>query len=186
MKSRGNLIPISLTLLTLASSPLMAQEWEGDARDAWIDGKLESSYLLNTELNNFKIDTAVRNGAVTLTGTVNSDVHKALAEQIASNLDGVTSVSNQLAVGEFDYAMDEKSRNFSTAFFDMTTTARLKTNYALNSDLEAHEIEIDTQDGVVSLQGQVASEAAKDLAEEIASGYDHVSRVDNRLQVVGR
>lgn len=176
-------LALCVTLASLTSTSLMAAEWEGEARDAWIDGKLEGSYLLNTELNNFKIDTAVNSGVVTLTGTVASDVHKDLAEEIAVNLDGVTSVNNMLTVGESDYRLDDAGRNFTTAFYDMTTTARLKSNFAMNSELKAMDINIDTKDGVVTLQGEVESDAAKRLAEEIAAGYDHVERVDNRLVV---
>lgn len=184
MKTKTSLMTIGITLATLASAPLFAENnWEGEARDAWIDGKLESSYLLNTELNNFKIDTDVENGAVTLTGMVPSAVHKQLAEEIAANLDGVTTVNNELAVGNDKYERDANSRNFSTAFYDMTTTARLKSNYALNDDLKATDINIDTKDGVVVLEGEVKSSAAKQLAEEIAANYDHVIRVDNRLMV---
>lgn len=176
-------LALGVTLAALAATSTHAAEWEGQARDAWIDGKLEGSYLLNTELNNFKIDTAVNNGVVTLTGTVASDVHKELAGEIATNLDGVTSVNNMLTVGESEYRMDDAGRDFTTAFYDMTTTARLKSTFAVNSELKAMDINIDTKDGVVTLEGSAESDAAKQLAEEIASGYDHVQRVDNRLVV---
>lgn len=183
MKTKTSLLTIGITLAALTSAPLLAQDWQGEAKDAWIDGKLESSYLLNTELNNFKIDTAVENGAVTLTGMVPSEIHKTLAQEIASNLDGVTAVNNNLTVGDDKYERDENSRNFSTAFHDMTTTARLKSSFALNDDLKATDIDIDTKEGVVVLEGKVASPAAKQMAEDIAANYDHVSRVDNRLVV---
>ena len=168
---------------SMMSSAAMAQDWEGAAYDAWIDGKLEGSYLLNTELNGFKIGTDVENGAVTLTGTVRSDTHKQLAEEIARNLDGVTTVTNNLMVAESGDEYDENDRNFSSRFYDMTTTAGLKSNFAINDELEAHEIDIDTLNGVVTLEGEVESEAASMLAEEIASSYDHVTRVQNNLRV---
>lgn len=174
-----------VTAATL-SSTAMAKDWEGDAKDAWIDGKLEGSYLLNGELNNFKIDTDVENGHVTLTGTVRSDTHKQLAEEIANNLDGVTGVTNNLAVADNGDQYDEKDRSFSSRFYDLTTTAGLKSNFALNSELSATKINIDTVDGVVTLDGEVDSQAAAMLAEEIASSYDHVSRVENNLRVTSQ
>jgi len=183
MNTKLKALALGLTLASLTAAPVSAAEWEGEARDAWIDGKLEGSYLLNTELNNFRIDTAVNGGVVTLTGMVGSEVQKDLAEEIAVNLDGVTSVNNMLTVGESDYSLDEAGRKFTNAFYDMTTTARIKSNFAMNSQLSALDINIDTKDGVVTLQGQAESDAAKQLAEEIAAGYDHVVRVDNRLVV---
>lgn len=184
MKVNTRKLVLGIVTVSALSSPAMAQDWEGESRDAWIDGKLEGSYLLNGELNNFRIDTDVENGNVTLNGTVRSEAHKELAGEIASNLEGVGTVSNNLVVGEEGDAYADNERDFSTRFFDMTTTVGLKSNFALNSELEAHEIDIDTNEGVVTLEGEVQSEAAKMLAEEIASGYDHVSRVDNKLRIV--
>jgi osmotically-inducible protein OsmY len=187
MNIKHRVLAAGIALATLTSPTVFAEnDWEGDSRDAWIDGKLEGSYLLNSQLNNFGIDTDVENGVVTLSGTVESDVDKALAEQIAMNLEGVVAVTNDLEVGESDYEMDEPNRKFSTAFFDMTTTARLKTNFALNSELKASDINIDTKEGVVVLEGEVGTPAEKMLAEEIAVSYDYVTRVDNRLQIDGR
>jgi hyperosmotically inducible periplasmic protein len=165
------------------SSAVMAEDWEGDAKDAWIDGKLEGSYLLNSELDGFKIGTEVENGNVILTGTVPSDAHKQLAEEIAKNLDGVANVTNNLAVADKGDEYAENDRTFSSRFYDMTTTVGLKSNFAANDELEAHEINIDTKDGVVTLNGKVESKAESMLAEEIASSYDHVSRVQNNLTV---
>lgn len=180
----AGLVILGIVTASTLSGTVMAENWEGKSRDAWIDGKLEGSYLLNKELNNFKIVTEVENGNVTLNGTVASEVHKDLAAEIAKNLDGVGSVTNNLTIADDGDAYPAIDKNFSDSFFDMTTTVGLKSNFALNSELEAHEINIDTKDGVVTLEGEVRSEAASLLAEEIASGYDHVSRVDNRLRVV--
>ena len=40
--------------------------FEGEARDAWITGKIEGAYVLNGYLNPFAIDTDVQNGVVHL------------------------------------------------------------------------------------------------------------------------
>lgn len=172
-------------VLGLSSTAAYADNnWEGRAKDAWIDGKLESSYLLNTELNNFKIDTGVESGVVTLRGQVASDAHKMLAEQIASNLNGVSSVNNELVIEDEVAMPSEEDREFSTRVSDMTTTVSLKSQYAVNSEIEAVNLDIETKDGVVTLNGSVKSEAAKQLAEEIAAGKDHVKMVKNNLIVV--
>ncbi len=169
---------------SMSSAVLADDNWEGDAKDAWIDGKLEASYLLNSELNNFKINTEVEGGNVLLTGSVQSDAHKDLATEIAKNLDGVADVTNNLVVSEKGDAYADEDRDYSSKFYDMTTTVSLKSNFALNDDLEASEINIDTKDGVVTLEGEVDSKAESMLAEEIAAGYDHVSKVNNNLRVV--
>ncbi|HEY0961632.1 MAG TPA: BON domain-containing protein [Pseudomonadales bacterium] len=183
MKLQTKGLVLGILTASMMSSAAMAEDWEGEAKDAWIDGKLEGSYLLNSELDGFKIGTEVENGTVTLTGNVPSDAHKQLAEEIAQNLDGVTAVNNNLAVAETGDEYDDNDRNFSSRFYDMTTTVGLKSNFAVNDELEAHEINIDTVEGVVTLEGEVDSQAEAMLAEEIASSYDHVSRVQNNLRV---
>ena len=183
MKLQTKGLVAGILAAAMMSSAVMAEDWEGNAKDAWIDGKLEGSYLLNSELDGFKIGTEVENGNVTLTGTVPSDAHKQLAEEIAKNLDGVAGVTNNLAVAETGDEYAENDRNFSARFYDMTTTVGLKSNFAVNDELEAHEINIDTKDGVVTLNGEVETKAESMLAEEIASSYDHVSRVQNNLKV---
>lgn len=175
----------SVLVLGLSSTAVYADNhWEGQARDAWIDGKLESSYLFNTELNNFKIDTSVEDGVVTLRGQVASDAHKMLAEQIASNLAGVSTVHNELTIEDEVTLPSEEDREFTSRVSDLTTTVSLKAQYAVNSEIEATNLDIDTKDGVVTLNGSVKSEAAKQLAEEIAAGKDSVKSVKNNLIVV--
>ncbi|MBM7424159.1 BON domain-containing protein [Spongiibacter marinus] len=56
----------SLTLGALASTPVLADSWQGKTKDAWLDGKVETAIMLNGELNNFDIDTDVDQGKVTL------------------------------------------------------------------------------------------------------------------------
>jgi osmotically-inducible protein OsmY len=185
MNSQRTILTTTLLSLTLCAAPVFAAgDWKGEAKDAWIDGKLESSYLLNSELNNFKTDTLVENGMVTLTGSVPSDAHKALAGEIASNLDGVVKVDNQLTVGRETAHYSDSDRNFSTRFHDMTTTVALKSRFAVNEDIDATDINVDTKDGVVTLEGEVASKTESMLAEEIASSYDYVTDVENHLRIV--
>ncbi|MES2625081.1 MAG: BON domain-containing protein [Pseudomonadota bacterium] len=184
MKSHIKGIVFGVMTASLVSGSVLAEDWQGDTKDAWIDGKLEASYLLNSELNNFRINTDVENGKVLLTGSVPSDAHKELAAEIAKNLDGVVDVTNELEVGETGEEYADNDREFSSRFYDMTTTVSLKSNFAANDELEASEINIDTKEGVVTLEGEVDSKAESMLAEEIASGYDHVSKVNNNLRVV--
>ena len=73
-------------------------EREGAVKDAWIDGKLEAVYALNSYLSAFAIDTAVTQGVVQLTGKVSSDIDRDLAGELAKGIEGVVDVHNDLAV----------------------------------------------------------------------------------------
>ena len=67
-------------------------------KDAWLDGKLEVAYALNRHLNPFRIDTKVENGVAYLSGTVESEIDKDLAEQVALSIKGITRIENRLTV----------------------------------------------------------------------------------------
>ena len=52
--------------------------------------------------------------------------------------------------------------------------------------MKGHQINVDTQKGVVTLKGNVETEAQKNEAEQIARETDGVSKVVNNLVVGGR
>ena len=175
-----------LTASTLIATPVLANDWQGEASDAWLDGKLETSLLLNTELNNFKIDTDIENGVAVLSGEVNNETQKELAGEIAKNIKGITNVKNNLTVDENyrnEDTADNDDKSFSRAWHDMTVTAGLKMELAAHDELEATSINVSTDNGVVTLKGKVKNETERDLAIEMAKGYDKVVDVKDELVV---
>ena len=53
-----------------------------------------------------------------------------------------------------------------------------------NSQTPAHKINVDVQDGVVTLRGEVNTPAAKDEADRVSKDTEGVRRVRNLLKVV--
>ena len=66
---------------------------------------------------------------------------------------------------------------------DAGITASVKTDLAKDSELSALAINVDTKDGVVTLNGPAPNEAAKARAETIAKAAKGVKSVDNKLVV---
>lgn len=159
-----------------------ATDLEQQASDAWLEGKLETVYLFNRHLNNFTIDPEVAHGAVVLTGTVDSDVSKELAGELAQGVEGVTDVTNRLTVADNTRGSDN-GRDFSERVEDATLTAEVKTMLLANSETSGLQINVDTTGSEVTLSGRIDSSAEKDLAGEIASQVDGVKGVNNELQV---
>jgi osmotically-inducible protein OsmY len=155
-------------------------------KDVWIDARLETAYLFNRHLNNFRILSDVDNGAVLLTGTVQSDIDKDLAEEIARSIDGVGSVNNQLVVTENIEATvaDDPGREFGQKVDDATTTAQVKSQLLANSNLHGLQINVDTRYSVVTLAGEVSSHEQKQLAGYIAGNTPDVASVSNELEIV--
>ncbi len=158
-------------------------------RDAWLDGKVETALLVNRHLNNFTIDTDVKGRTVTLSGTVNSEIDKELAGEIAKGIEGVNKVDNKLVVEKADKKKhqdevgDNEKRSFSDWYYDSTTTASIKSKLLWNSETSGLKVNVDTNYGKVTLKGEVKSSTEKDLVGKIAENTDGVRSVDNQLVV---
>jgi hyperosmotically inducible periplasmic protein len=166
--------------LALTTTAVAANDWKDGAKDAWIDGKAETTLLLNGNLNSFDINTDVKNGVVTLTGSVESKVDKALAEELIENLDGVSRVENKLTVAASDTKASDKDHS---ALKDAKIATVVKTRLLFESEVSGTSINVDAKNGVVTLEGEVDSDAEKDLAVAIAKNTSDVSRVIDKLEV---
>jgi len=108
-------IALSAALLTSSTLAFASQQsWKDESLDAWVDGKAETTLLLNSELNSFDINTEVKDGIVTLTGEVNSKLEKSLAEELIKTLDGVKGVENQLIVVDETAAVTPSKTKLTT------------------------------------------------------------------------
>jgi len=165
-----------------------ASSWENESKDAWIDGKAETVLLMNTNLNNFDINTDVKNGKVILTGKVGSDLDKELAEELVLSLDGVNDVDNELSVVKNSdmHKKDMKSviSDTESDLTDAKISTVITTRYLFNSEVSGTDIDVDTDNGVVTLKGTVESEAEKQLAINIAKNAEDVHNVVDELTII--
>jgi len=181
-------LPALLVAVGVSANAMAGQstDWKGEARDAWIDGKIETSYMLNSYLNPFRIDTHVENGKVILTGEVESQVDKDLAAEIAKGTDGVTGVDNKLTVKADAPKADANDRDFGDYVTDATLTAKVKYALLENDSTDGLGIDVDTKASTVTLHGDVKSSQVKELAGRIASNVEGVDQVNNQLTISGQ
>lgn len=78
---------------------------------------------------------------------------------------------------------DVKSGDTGRAMSDTAITASIKTDLIKDPDLSALKIDVDTKDGVVTLNGLADNEAAKQRAEKMASAVKGVKEVRNFLAI---
>jgi hyperosmotically inducible protein len=64
------------------------------------------------------------------------------------------------------------------------STGRVKAALIDNKDVKSHQINVETNAGVVQLSGFVTSEAMRDSAVKVAADVDGVKRVDNALVIM--
>jgi hyperosmotically inducible protein len=68
--------------------------------DGWIKSKIYSQFITEDALDDADIDVDIKAGAVTLTGTVPTEIARARAASIAKATDGVRNVNNNLKVAK--------------------------------------------------------------------------------------
>jgi osmotically-inducible protein OsmY len=161
--------------------------------DAWITAKIQSKYFLDADVKGRDIDVTTQNGAVTLTGDVESERERRQAMALARNTDGVTQVTDRLQLRPAERTAGDSPReptatrgtsgNAAADIDDAWITTKVQAQYFLEPDVKGHEINVDTRSGTVTLAGSVESQAARQLAESIARETEGVSRVVNRLTV---
>lgn len=175
-----------------ADDPTMEQRGEqarAALKDAWIDGRLEATFLFNEHLNSFDIATEVENGVVRLEGTVESEIERDLAGEIAKSIDGVRDVENELTVDASGARMARESdagreaQGFKQAVVDATLTARIKSKLLANGNVSGLSVDVDSHGGDVTLSGTVESEDEKDLIASIAINTEGTTSVNNQLTV---
>jgi len=117
---------------------------------------------------------------VTLTGKVESSVDKALATELIKSLDGVKDVDNQLIV------MNEKegTSEVVATLTDSKVATVVKTRLLFSTDVSGTQINVDVANGIVTLKGEVASDAERQLALKIAENTDDVKKVVDKIKVV--
>ncbi|MGH8354985.1 MAG: BON domain-containing protein [Pseudomonas sp.] len=169
-------------------SPLAAvaatDDLASQLREARQEGSIWTAFALNRHLSPFRIDVDVENGRALLSGQVESAVERDLAEQVALGIDGIQSVDNQLKVDP-QIQPQEGSDDLVQRLDDATLTATVKSKLLWNRHTEGLDIDVDSQDGVVTLSGQAQSALAKELAGKLAANTRGVRQVNNQLTVGG-
>lgn len=160
-----------------STQPSLAQRFD----DATLAATVKSKLLWNSNTEGLDIKVNAVNGTVSLTGSAQSAEAKELAGRLAANTDGVREVNNQLSVRATD-STAAKAQNAAddagVAISDAWITSKVKSSFIYSRNLDGLGISVDTQKGVVSLSGNVLSNAEKQLAIETARNIRGVRSVN--------
>ena len=79
--------------------------------------------------------------------------------------------------------LGEAAKKLRDESLDALTTTKVKTALVLSKSVGAFDIDVDTEDGLVTLSGRLPSKESKDTALQIAGDVDGVDEVADRLEV---
>jgi osmotically-inducible protein OsmY len=149
--------------------------------DAQLTARVQSKFFVDDRVKARRINVEARGGVVTLTGDVADEDERAQALLLARSADGVTRVEDHLTVTPPSAAPAPAPGRAAVDDGMLTTTIQAK--YFVDTTVKGNTIEVSTRDGVVLLQGPVASEAARKQALAIAQNTEGVVQVVDRLTV---
>ncbi|TBU92023.1 transporter [Stutzerimonas kirkiae] len=170
--------------IALAIAMMTTGAMAGEVTDARQESQIWTAYSLSPYLHANDLTVSVANGKATLAGTVEEDVSKELAREIAMGVDGITEVDNTIVI-QPDYVPAQASANstFVNTIEDASITAAIKSKLLWSKNADGMSSKVETKAGRVTLSGTVASAADRDFAGRLAANTRGVSTVNNQLEV---
>jgi hyperosmotically inducible protein len=169
------LIVVSLAVAACASTRTQKSAGE-QVDDSVTTGRVKAALIADPVTKAHQIDVETFKGTVQLNGFVDTAASKERAAEVARGTKGVTKVQNNLTV-------KTEGRTTGGVVDDSAITMKVKAALAGDPRTKAHQVNVETRDGVVQLSGFVDNSEAKSTAEDLARGVDNVKSVDNELSV---
>jgi osmotically-inducible protein OsmY len=166
--------------------------------DAWTTTQIQAKYFADRDIKARYIDVSTHDHVVSLEGYVQNDEVRQRAVQMAKGASGVRGVQDRLLIGQAPQnaskspAPSESVATSGAANAVNTAAARLddgrittmiQAKFFLDATVKGRRIDVDTTSGVVTLRGDVASDAERSEALRLARETDGVQRVEDMLAV---
>jgi hyperosmotically inducible protein len=168
--------------------------------DLWLATKIHSKFVGDHDISARDISVSSEDGVITLKGKVLNEPMRQLAVTIAKNTDGVTQVVNQLDVEVVGPIASQQARggatpgavatsgtlesaNASAVGDDARITAMIQSKYFQDDRIKGRHINVASNDGVITLNGEVADDTERAQALLLARTTDGVKRVEDALTV---
>ncbi|MFB9155783.1 BON domain-containing protein [Vibrio gallaecicus] len=146
-------------------------------KEMWNDSNIEFEIAAISNKTPFKGSTRVTasayNGSIILMGQASTDAERRSFESKAKDIDGVTSIHNQIRV--------QKPLSVKEISNDSWITTKVKSALLANADLNGIKVKVITENQEVFLLGFVSHEHA-DIATEVARNISGVKQVIRAFQ----
>jgi hyperosmotically inducible protein len=163
----------SISVLVAAVALALSAPVRASEMDDRIESSARDSYVFKTYLKGDDIKIQSKDGVVTLTGVVSEESRRGLAKETVAGLPDVKSVENRLEV---------KGAS-PTPNSDVWLGEKVKATLLFHSSVSATLTEVYVKDGIVTLRGDAASQAQKELTTEYTKDVEGVKDVKNEMTV---
>jgi hyperosmotically inducible protein len=147
--------------------------------DEWIAMKVRGELLVKANVSATSTTVDVKDGIVTLNGTVQNRAQKDLTEAYANDIANVKAVKNDLVI-------KTPAAGETTAGEDMddaSITSQIKFALLSHRSTSALSTKVITENAVVTITGVAGSDAEKSLITKLAQDTRGVKSVDNDMTV---
>ncbi len=170
-------------LCMLGQACLLPAAQAETTQEARLEGAVQTALSLNRVLNTFAIDAQVEGQAAVLTGEVENDVQRLLAQDVAQATRGIEQVDNQLRVNPQLVEQPLELKAYAQRLEDATLAAIVRSRLAWSTLTRQAAVDVQTQEGVVTLRGKVDNADAKELAGVLARSTEGVYLVNNLISL---
>lgn len=172
-----------MAVLTASLLSICSPAFADPVQDARLEGSLQTALALNRMLNPFRIEVEVDGQRARLTGEVENEVERQLAEHVAQATRGIEQVDNQLQVNAGLVDRPLELRAYAQRLEDATLAAVIRARLLWSRTTQKAPIEVQSSEGVITLRGKVDSAEAKELAGVVARTTDGVHLVNNLVSL---
>ena len=141
--------------------------------DTVIEAKLTDKFIKNDASLATGVDSSVSNGAVIMTGKLNTQDQKILATRLAWEIKGVKEVINEIQI------VSEKS--IKTTAKDLAASAQLRAALIGDQEISSLNYSIDVVNGIVYLSGVAANEKERERVIAHAQALRFAKKVVNYI-----
>ena len=145
---------------------------DGIWNDSTITTRVKSALMEDRDVSALKVDVDTLEGVVILTGVVETNEAAKRAVEVAQKVPGVRKVKNNLQIGK---------KTWSQALDDKVIGSKIKAKLINEPGIRSLNIDVDVNNGVVTLTGLVEYKFQKNRAIEIAQNTTGTIKVIDNL-----
>ncbi len=165
--------------VTSVKNEIVVKSTHTEKSDSWIAWKIRSRLLVKGNVSAASTTVAVKDGVVTLGGPADNIAQKELTEVYAKEIDGVKSIRNDIVVKD----APAPGTTMGEKIDDASITSQVKFALLGNKATSALKTKVTTNEGVVVITGEAASDAEKSLVTKLTQDVRGVKSVNNSMTV---